>query len=123
MSLKITKRTVDQLPAGEHAWDNDVKGFGVRCRASGAKYYLVKMRIGGRQRWITIGRHGSPWTPDTARREALRLLGLRAAGRDPATERDRQKGAATVAELATGSSKSTLRSTASPELPRNISAQ
>jgi hypothetical protein len=58
------------------------------------------MRIAGRQRWITIGRHGSPWTPETARREALRLLGLRAVGKDPATERDRQKGAFTIADLA-----------------------
>jgi integrase len=28
----------------------------------------------------SIGRHGSPWTPDTARREALRLLGLIVSG-------------------------------------------
>ena len=103
MSTKITKRTVDQLSPGSTdllLWDRDVKGFGVRCRTSGAKYYLVKMRIGRRQRWITIGRHGSPWTPETARREALHLLGLRAAGKDPATERDRSKGGVTVAELA-----------------------
>jgi hypothetical protein len=63
MSTKITKRTVDQLSPGSRdllLWDRDVKGFGVRCRSSGAKYYLVKMRIGRRQRWITIGRHGSP---------------------------------------------------------------
>jgi integrase len=33
---------------------------------------------------VTIGRHGSPWTPDTARREARRLLGLVAEGTDPA---------------------------------------
>ena len=102
MPQKITKRTVDSLsPASRDVlvWDGEVKGFGIRCRPSGAKYYLLKMRAGGRQRWITIGRHGSPWTPDTARREALRLLGLRAAGKDPATERDRQKGAITVADL------------------------
>jgi hypothetical protein len=79
MSVRITKRTVDQLSAGDHAWDGDVKGFGVRCRPSGAKHYLLKMRVGGRQRWLTIGRHGSPWTPDTARREALRLVRLKAA--------------------------------------------
>jgi integrase len=72
----------------------------VRCRPSGAKYYVLKLRIGGRQRWLTIGRHGSPWTPDSARREAKRLLGFKAAGSDPATERDRHKGGATVAELA-----------------------
>jgi integrase len=57
------------------------------------------MRVGGRQRWITIGRHGSPWTPDQARDEALRLLGLRATGKDPAAERDHQKGVISVAEL------------------------
>lgn len=99
MSVRITKRAVDQLLAGDLAWDTDVKGFGVRCRASGAKYYVVKMRVGGRQRWLTIGRHGSPWTPDSARREAIQLLGLKAGGKDPATERDRQKGAITIAEL------------------------
>jgi integrase len=103
MKSKISKRTVDQLSPGSWnllLWDCDVKGFGVRCRASGAKYYFVKMRIGRRQRWITIGRHGSPWTPEAARREALRLLGLKAAGKDPATERDDHNGGLTVAELA-----------------------
>ena len=103
MPTKITKRTVDQLsPCGQDvlAWDTDVKGFGVRCRASGAKFYVLKTRIGGRQRWLTIGQHGSPWTPDSARREALRLLGLKAGGGDPATMRDRQKVAVTIAELA-----------------------
>jgi integrase len=98
MASRITKRTVDQLQNGV-VWDGEIKGFGVRCRASGAKYYVLKARIGGRQRWITIGRHGSPWTTDNARREAQRLLGLKAAGQDPATARDRQKGVITVAEL------------------------
>lgn len=102
MEGKITKRAVDHLGAGECAsvlWDSDVRGFGVRCRPSGAKHYVLKMRVGGRQRWITIGRHGSPWTPDGARAEAKRLLGLKAAGKDPASERDRQKGVITVADL------------------------
>jgi integrase len=102
MEARITKRTVDQLQAGERdtvLWDAEVRGFGIRCRCSGAKHYVLKMRVGGRQRWITIGRHGSPWTPDTARREALRLLGARAAGLDPAAERERRKAAVTIAEL------------------------
>ena len=102
METKITKRAVDQLAPNRHQsilWDSDLKGFGARCRPSGAKFYVVKTRINGRQRWLTIGRHGSPWTVETARREALRLLGLRAAGQDPATLRDRQKGAITVAQL------------------------
>ena len=103
MKTKITKRTVDSLSPGPSdmlIWDAEVKGFGVRCRPSGSKHYFLKTRIGGRQRWLKIGRHGSPWTPDTARREALRLLGLKASGQDPATERDRQKGTVTITELA-----------------------
>src|SRR5262245_60628784 len=102
MKAKITKRTIDQFVAGERdvvLWDTEIKGFGVRCRRSGAKHYFLKARVGGRQRWLTIGRHGSPWTPDTARTEALRLLGLRAVGRDPANERDRRKVGATLADL------------------------
>jgi integrase len=102
MKRKITKRTVDQLsPANRDlvVWDSEVVGFGIRCRRSGAKHYVLKMRTGGRQRWTTIGRHGSPWTPDTARSEALRFLGLKATGKDPASERDRHKGVITVAEL------------------------
>jgi integrase len=102
MPPKITKRAVDQLsPASRHLilWDREIRGFGIRCRPSGAKHYVLKMRVGGRQRWLTIGRHGSPWTPDSARREALRLLGLKATGHDPASERDRQKGAITIADL------------------------
>jgi integrase len=101
MKQKITKRSVDGLATADSQvvmWDTELKGFGVRCRASGAKYYVIKFRSGGRQRW-TIGRHGSPWTPDTARGEAMRQLGLRAGGKDPASERDRQKGVITVAEL------------------------
>jgi integrase len=98
MTNKITKRTVDQVASGV-IWDREIKGFGIRCRESGAKYYVLKLRVGGRQRWLTIGRHGSPWTPDSARREARRLLGLKAAGQDPAMDRDRQKDAVTIAEL------------------------
>lgn len=102
MGQRITKRIVDQLTPGEKdvfAWDSEIKGFGVRCRPSGGKFYTLKTRAGGRQRWITIGRHGSPWTPDTARTEALRLLGEKAKGTDPASERDRRKKAVTVKEL------------------------
>ena len=71
---RITLRQVQALQAVDgkdrYLWDGELKGFGVRCRAGGAKFYLVKYRHTGRVRWATIGRHGSPWTPDTARRQA-----------------------------------------------------
>jgi len=53
-------------------------------------FCLVRYRFNGRQRFITIGRHGLPWRPDTARAEDRRRLGLVAAHTDPAIERERQ---------------------------------
>jgi hypothetical protein len=53
----------------------------------------------GRQRWHTIGRLGTPWTPETARAEARRLLGDVAAGGDPATRKHTKRAAPTVTEL------------------------
>jgi integrase len=72
--IRITKSVVDRLGPGDLIWDSDVRGFGVRCQRR-AKKYVLKTRVNGRQRWFTIGQHGSPWTPDAARKEALSLLG------------------------------------------------
>jgi integrase len=80
---KITKSVVDRLPPSSQLWDAAVKGFGARRQRSDV-FYLLRYRLQGVQRYVTIGRHGSPWTPDTARKEARRLLGLIAAGTDPA---------------------------------------
>ena len=97
---RITKQTVDGMTPDTVMWDSDLTGFGVRCRATGACHYFLKYRAKGRQRWITIGRHGAPWTPHTARQEGRRLLGEVAAGRDPAATRDRDNAAPTVRDLA-----------------------
>ena len=84
---RITKRTVDALKPGDLVWDDDVSGFGVR-RQRKAKTYVLKFRAGGRQRWYTIGKHGSPWTVEKARPEAKRLLGKVAVPPEPfSTER------------------------------------
>ncbi|MFC1491831.1 tyrosine-type recombinase/integrase [Nitrospinota bacterium] len=103
MQRKITKRIVDATnPARKDQviWDTELRGFGLRCRANGGKFYVLKYRAGGRQRWATIGRHGSPWTPDTARTEARRLLGEVAGGKDPSTTRDQVRGTPTMVHLA-----------------------
>ncbi len=96
--LKITKRVVDSLKPGGLVWDTAVRGFGVRCQRRG-KVYVLKYRCHGRQRWYSIGQHGAPWTPEAARREAQRLLGIVAAGDDPAEVRDAAKADLTVSEL------------------------
>lgn len=107
MRGKITKRTVDALSpknGGEAVlWDQEVRGFGIRARIGGAKTYIVHYRAGtgrGAQlRKFTIGKHGSPWTPDLARTEAKRLLGLIASGKDPAESRAAERKTLTVGEL------------------------
>jgi hypothetical protein len=61
---KVTKATVERLPLNAVIWDTGLNGFGAR-RQRRHVHYLLRYRLNGRQRFITIGRHGSPWTPDT----------------------------------------------------------
>ncbi len=66
---------------------------------AGQKVFVIKYRTNGRQRWYTIGRHGSPWTPELARKEAFRLLGEIAHGDDPSEKRALSRAAMTFGEL------------------------
>jgi integrase len=96
---KITKASVDALLAGSGwLWDTEIKGFGVRRQFKSAVYSL-KTSINGRNRWLTIGKHGSPWTAESARREAIRLLGSIHAGSDPATVRDLRRREPTIGQV------------------------
>jgi integrase len=97
---RIGHRDIAKLELGEVLWDTIVTGFGVRRQKSDAVSYVLFYRTQeGRQRWHTIGRHGAPWVPDTARDEARRLLGAVAGGEDPATAKQARRQAVTVAEL------------------------
>ncbi len=100
---KLTKQAVDALRSdGDELriWDTSISGFGIRCRGAGGKYYFLKYRLpNGRQRWATIGRHGSPWTVETARKEALRLLGQIAEGEDPVEVKTTQRTDLAVSQL------------------------
>lgn len=86
LSGKITLSAIRQLAPGDEMRDSEVKGFGARRQAEVVAYF-VHTRIQGRLRRITIGRHGSPWTPETARKEAARLLLDIRQGGNPATAR------------------------------------
>ena len=108
MRDKITKRSVDALRPGSDGreaviWDTEVKGFGVRTQRGGSKSYIVHYRAGtGRGaplRKVTIGKHGSPWTAEAARREARRLLGLVEGGADPAASKVARREAPTIADV------------------------
>ncbi|MDM7955801.1 site-specific integrase [Blastomonas sp.] len=93
---KITKRSVDGWIAQRYegfVWDDGIKGFGARFSKTGAVSYILQFRMGGREavtRRHTIGSHGSPWTPVTAREEAVRLSLLIGQGIDP-VEADKQR--------------------------------
>src|SRR5262249_25301550 len=85
MLARISEQIVDRMPLNSVVWDTALIGFGAR-RQRRHVHYLLRYRINGRQRFHSIGRHGS-WTPDTARTEAQRLLGLVASRIDPSAER------------------------------------
>jgi integrase len=97
---RIGVRDIRDLAEGWTLWDTRISGFCARRRKSAAVFYALKYRTEeGRQRWHTIGRHGAPWTPDTARDEAQRLLSEVVQGKDPAAQKIAKRRAATVAEL------------------------
>jgi len=97
---RLGLRQVRALKPGDVVWDPALPGFGVRCQRSEAIAYVLKYRTReGRQRWFTIGRHGAPWTPESARAEAQRLLGHVANKADPAAEKRAARNAQTVSDL------------------------
>ncbi|MBB3020846.1 integrase [Microvirga lupini] len=108
-TCKLTKRTIDTLPApvgrDEIWWDEDLKGFGLKITPAGRKVFLVQYRPSGDRRnprKYTIGEYG-PTTPHQARVEAHRVLAERAAGRDPQAEKQiakRRIASEQVADLA-----------------------
>jgi integrase len=98
---RITAGAVEAMASGAVIWDTEVRGFGIRHRVRD-RVYLLKTRIKGCQRILTIGRHGrGAWGPESARREAIRLLGLIRDGKDPAADRDEAKAAPDLATFAT----------------------
>jgi integrase len=97
---RIGLRQVRSLGPDETIWDASLTGFGARRQRSNAVSYVLFYRTNeGRQRWFTIGKHGSPWTPETARNEAKRLLGEVANRGDPAARKKTARHALTISEL------------------------
>jgi hypothetical protein len=97
-SARISAQTVASLKPGELLWDSELSRFGARRRNSSTTYVL-KVRIAGRQRWITLGKHG-PLTSAEARTRARVALAKIDCGHDPAREREARKRMPTVAEFA-----------------------
>jgi integrase len=102
---KVTKTTVESLSPPDRGkavlWDKQVAGFGVYVTPRGTRVYILQYRMGGRgypTRRYTIGRHGSPWTPEKARERARELLYQVYHGTDPLLRQQQARTAAQVDE-------------------------
>lgn len=100
---KLTKRTVDALrPERDRevfAWDNELRGFGVRLRPNGVGSYIIQYRNGERRsRRLTLGSL-YVLTPEQARSLARDKLGAVCKGEDPAEERKALRAAPTVSQV------------------------
>lgn len=104
--ILITKRVVEAAAPKDkryHLWDCELRGFGVRIEPTGVKTFLAKYRAdgGGRsapERRVTIGRYGV-LTPEEARRQAKKILGGAATGKDAAAEIKAKRNEMRMSEL------------------------
>lgn len=101
LPLKITKTIVDKAhgPQLGQAFirDSELKGFALRVTHSGTKSFIVEKRINGKVKRLTLARYPE-LTVEQARKEAQKLLGQIASGRNPiAEQRHREIEATTLA--------------------------
>lgn len=106
---RISNRVVDDAaPAAANyiIWDDRLVGFGLKVTPAGKKIYIFQYRLarpGAADRTppsrFTIGSHGSPWTPTTARDEASGLAIFVKQGIDPLLRRKEMIAAAEHQQL------------------------
>ena len=99
---KLTKRIVESARPGQSdlfLWDDHLPGFGLRLRPSGRRNFVVQYRTPeGRQRRRVVGRFPI-MTVDQARYAAREWLASAHRGEDLAEGIDRNRRAASVADL------------------------
>lgn len=101
--VRITKSVVDRLnaPVAGQSFirDSELKGFAVRITTSGAKSFILEKRIDGKVKRLTLGRYPE-LTVEQARKEAHKLLGHIATGRNPTAEKKQKELQATTLQQA-----------------------
>lgn len=78
--------------------DDDLRGFGLRVTAAGARSFVLNYTINKRERRMTIGSFPA-WTASAAREEAKSLRRMIDQGIDPLEEKNERREAPTVADL------------------------
>ncbi len=100
--LRLVDKAVRELappPRGNViAYDAEIKGFGIRITAAGARAFVLGYTIAGRERRLTIGAYPA-WSVAAAREEAKRLRREIDTGKDPLALRQAARAAPTVNEL------------------------
>ena len=99
---RLTKRIIDAAePSSKelYIWDKALPGFGLRVMPSGRKSFVVQDRAGRRSRRITLG-SATVITPEQARTRAIAIISEARSGKDPAADRDAERKAMLVTELA-----------------------
>ncbi|NKB55024.1 MAG: DUF4102 domain-containing protein [Alphaproteobacteria bacterium] len=98
----LTKRHIDALPVREReyfAWDDQVKGFGVRVYPNGGKRYVAQTFRSGKTTRVQIGRHGAlPF--EEARKRARRIISDIDDGKNPNEDKKNERGSPTIRQLA-----------------------
>ncbi|MCE4223628.1 site-specific integrase [Methylobacterium sp. C25] len=102
MAQRITETLVKTAPS-PHAgsriiYDSELKGFGLRVTASGARAFVLNYRISGRERRLTIG-SVPEWSATAARKHAEGLKREIDLGKDPMAARDDERASPTMADL------------------------
>jgi integrase len=103
MSQHLTDGVVKSLPPPEAGnritYDDDVKGFGIRVTAAGARAFVLNYRTrSGRERRYTIGSYPD-WKTTAARGEAAELKKRVDRGEDPQGGVEADRTAKTVADM------------------------
>src|SRR5687768_7549719 len=102
MPIRITDKLVKDLPSPAKGntitYDTEVKGFGVRVTAAGARSFILNYRANGLERRMTIGSYPD-WSVMAAREQAKSLKRDIDLGGDPMGERHEDRVAPTVQDL------------------------
>jgi hypothetical protein len=102
MVVRLTDRLVKDLPppatGNRITFDTEVKGFGLRVTAAGAKGFILNYYRGGIGRRLTIGAFPT-WSTSQAREEAKALRRRIDVGEDPLADPKAERVAPTVADL------------------------